>query len=485
MSEVAVQAELDIFASSDSAAEQSRALSALMKLKKLHQAAKKPNFHRGLDKLLQAAGERTGASERLTALAALSRVGSLVKPLHQRISLALPSVLVIPPEELQFVDDPDDRYYIASLWRQTKTPWLSQYLAKGAVDEEGSDRVRSECLEGLLDVNADLATALGELSVPMRRLSFSTEKPGDSKARRLRRILESLRTVYAASTKEPGENAGEKFKTFLVDSFVHDGLPTNPSLLDEVAEESLGVVHQIIKARFSLATSTETYSALDVVKGWYRDIAWTDFAEQSIAAALLVRDLTAALEMLLRAGVSDEGLFSRLTVAAGGQNSARAVAKDLLNRLPGLPEDLAQWLSGLPPRRRSALAAESQLLGFDEGLGDLIINAQRLRELADRVRNDALPEIGVMSPRAAFPVEGLLGVVRSTVNSLDAVAKIRDLSIKGSVGDIVEFSPFEHEMVGGARPGVRMARMVRPAVEAPGVGGGRRVLRKALVEPAE
>jgi len=337
----------------------------------------------------------------------------------------------------------------------------------------------------LLDVSADLAAALGELSDPLRRLSFSTEKPGDSKARRLRRILESLRAVYATSSKEPGENAGEKFKIFLVDCFIHDGLPTSPALLNEVAEEALGVVHQIIKARFSLATSTETYSALDVVKGWYRNLAWTDFAEQSGAAALLVRDLTAALEMLLRAGVSDEGLFSRLVVATGGQSRARAVAKDLLNRLPGLPEDLAQWLSGLPSRRKSTLAAESQLLAFDEGLGDLIINAQRLRELAERVRDDALPEIGVMSPQAALPVKNLLGVVRSTVNALDAVAKIRDLSVKGSVGDIVEFSPREHEMVGGARPGVRMARMVRPAVEAPGVGGGRRVLRKALVEPVE
>src|SRR2546421_12163423 len=101
MSEVTVEAELDIFASGDSAAEQSRALSALMKLKKLHQAAKTPSFDSGLDSLLRAAGDRSRASERLTALAALSRIGTLVKPLQLRISSALSQALAIPPEELQ------------------------------------------------------------------------------------------------------------------------------------------------------------------------------------------------------------------------------------------------------------------------------------------------------------------------------------------------------------------------------------------------
>lgn len=479
-----METELEIFGRGNSAAEQSVALSALMKLKKLHKAVKTPNFEIGLDKLLKFAGASSPELERLIAIAALSHIGSFVKPLQERVSSMLVPVLVTPPGELQLLDDPEDRYNVASLWRLSKPHWLSGYLAKSAVDEEGP-RVRSECLEGLVNVNDDLAAILSELSIPLRRLSFGTEKPGDSKAKRVRRILESLRTAYAATTKEPGENAGVQFKTFLIDCFVHDGLPTNPSLLNEVAEESLGVVHQIIRARFSLATATDTYSALDVIKGWYRDADWSAFAEQSEAASLLSRDLTAALEMLLRAGVSDEQLFSRLVVSTGGQQRARAVAKEILTRLPGLPEDLAQWLSGIPPRKKSALATESQMLAFDEALGDLIINGQRLREFAERVQADALPEIGVMSPQAAAPVESLLGIVRSTVNALDGVAKVRSLSIRGNTGDIVEFSPLEHEMIGGSTPGVRTVRLVRPAVEAPGASGGRRILRKALVEPVK
>jgi hypothetical protein len=40
-------------------------------------------------------------------------------------------------------------------------------------------------------------------------------------------------------------------------------------------------------------------------------------------------------------------------------------------------------------------------------------------------------------------------------------------------------------MVGGAKPGVRMSRIIQPAVDAPADAGGRRVIRKALVEPID
>jgi hypothetical protein len=484
MAEEMLAAELEIFARGESVADQTRALSSLTKLKKLHQAAKESGFERGLDKLSRFAAE-ANAEDRLFALAALSRLGFLVKPQQKKIAGLLEVALVIEPSDLQLLDDPDDRYYLASVWRLTVTPWLSQYLAKAAVDEEGSDKVRLECMEGLISINPDLATVLRDLSTPLRRLSFSTEKPGDSKGKRVRRVLEGLNAVYASCAKEPGDDAGEKFKAFLIDCFVHNGLPTKPLLLNEVAEGALGVVHQIIRARFPLATSTGTYSALDVIKSWYRDPDWADYAEHSEAASLLSRDLSAALEILVRAGSSDEHLFSKLVIAAGGQQRARTIAKEILTRLPGLPEELAQWLSGIPPRRKSTLATESQMLAFDDALADLIVTGRRLGELAEQVSADALPEIGVMSPQAAAPIENLLGTVRSTVNAISGIARARDLSIRGNASDIVEFSPLEHEMIGGTTAGVRSVRIVRPAVEAPGTVGGRRILRKALVEPVK
>ncbi|MCC6263995.1 MAG: hypothetical protein IT169_10490 [Bryobacterales bacterium] len=477
--------ELDSFARGASPEEQSRALSSLMKLRKLHQAAKEPDFEIGLATLSRAAAEPTNSEARLIAVAALSRIGSLVKPLQKKVSVHLTSSLTNPLGDLQLINDPDDRYYVASLWRLAGAPWLAEYLAKGAIHEEGSERVRLECLEGLLSNSEDLASTLKHLSSPLRRLSFDTERPGDSKARRARRILEGLRTVYASSTKDPGEDVGSIFKGFLTDCFVHDGLPTDSSLLNEVAEESLGMVHQFIRARFPLATAHETYSALEVARGWYREVDWLSFAEQSAAASLVSRDLTDALEMLVRAGVSDEKLFSMLVVSAGGERWARAQTKELLQRLPGLPDELAQWLSGIQPRKKSTLAAESQMLAFDETLGDLLISGQRLGAMAERVQSDALPEITVMSPQSALSVESLLGGVRSMVNALDGITKVRELSIRGKAGDIVEFTPLEHEVVAGSIAGVRTVRLIRPAVDAPGASGGRRILRKALVEPAD
>src|SRR5712691_10893652 len=75
--------------------------------------------------------------------------------------------------------------------------------------------------------------------------------------------------------------------------------------------------------------------------------------KDSSAAALLVRDLTAALEMLLRAGVSDEGLFSRLVVATGDR-TGHAPLQDI--SLTVFQASRRIWLDGSPDYRREGKA---------------------------------------------------------------------------------------------------------------------------------
>ena len=94
-----------------------------------------------------------------------------------------------------------------------------------------------------------------------------------------------------------------------------------------------------------------------------------------------------------------------------------------------------------------------------------------------------LPELSVIAPHSASALESLLGFVRTTTGSVQAVASSRMMRVRGEAGAIVEFSPLEHEIIGGRRPGVRTVRIIRPAVEASGVGGALRIVRKALVEP--
>jgi hypothetical protein len=222
---------------------------------------------------------------------------------------------------------------------------------------------------------------------------------------------------------------------------------------------------------------------MEGVRGWYRQSDWEEFAERSEASRLLARDIAEAIELLVRAGVTDDVLYSRLVVASGSEENARRTAKEILSRLPGLNEDLARWLSGAPMKRSSTLATESQMLGVDEALADLMIDSARMKELAETISRDVLPEVAIMVSHAGGAMDRLIGLIRSTANAVEGVAHSRSLRVIGSVGDVVEFSPLEHEMAGGPRPGIRSVRVVRPGVDAPSGAGGRRIIRKALVEP--
>jgi len=86
-------------------------------------------------------------------------------------------------------------------------------LAAAAAEEEGSEKVRLECLEGLIGLASNLSMVVKELTPPIRRTSFQTEKPGDSKAvdsegsltpfvRRLR-LHQKTQGSPSATTSEP------------------------------------------------------------------------------------------------------------------------------------------------------------------------------------------------------------------------------------------------------------------------------------------
>jgi len=481
-----MERELESFASGADASTRAQAFSRLIKLKQHHRAAKEPEFALGVQGLLHDIGvTNANADERLTAAATLFRIAALIKPWGERIAKGLKAGLAEPLASLEAVVDPDDRYYIATCWRVVDQPWIRAYLATGAVREEGSERVRLECVEGVLSLSTDLTGALVELTDPMRRLHFDTEKPGDSKMRRLRRVLDCVNSVYSATPKEPGASAGTCVRQILVESMQNVPAPVTAEVINEMAEEALRLVHGIVRARFSCVTAEETYTAMEVVRGWYRNYEWEDFADESPSAKLIARDLKEALELLIRAGVADDGLYSRLVLAAGSDARARQAALGVLHRNPGLSEDLSRWLSGGPARRKSIYAAETEAAQYDEFVADLLLDCARLRVLEDAFDRDGLPEINVTAPGAALALARVLGVVRSIRNAVETVAAVRLLSLRGREGDIVDFSPLEHEMAGGPRPGIRTVRLVRPAVEAPAGSAGRRIVRKGIVEPVE
>jgi hypothetical protein len=222
---------------------------------------------------------------------------------------------------------------------------------------------------------------------------------------------------------------------------------------------------------------------MEVVRSWYREHSWADLASESASARLLARDISEAIEMLVRAGVKDDMLYGHLETAEGSPERARGLAREILARTRGLPDELARWLSGTQVRHKSPLAAQNQLLTVDQAIGQLLLDSARVTEMSECIRQTVLPEVRVMAPRASGALEDYMGLVRSTSAAIQSVAQLRCLEFSGTAGDVVEFSPLEHEMASGLTPGTRMVRIVRPGIATPSDAGGRRVVRKTMVEP--
>jgi hypothetical protein len=135
-SSTAMQEHLRRFGLFEDVAEQAAALSDLIKIKQLHQAAKAPVFELGVQSALRAATNPGDSDRRLGALATLLGIAGLVKAWQPRVAKMLSGVWIEPLPPLQSVHDPDDRFYVATLWRHDEQPWFRFYLAAGAVEEE-------------------------------------------------------------------------------------------------------------------------------------------------------------------------------------------------------------------------------------------------------------------------------------------------------------------------------------------------------------
>jgi hypothetical protein len=352
-------------------------------------------------------------------------------------------------------------------------------------EENTAEKVRSECIQGLLVTAGNLETVMVLLRKNLRDLRFETANPGKSLSLRIASVLSTLGRSYARNPIELGENVGTEFSKLMDDSFRSTGPPSVPATKQSLVEDAARLVHEFVRAKFSTATRANTYGVLDVLRSWYKQPEWARLAETSQALHILRVDISEALRLLVQAGVTDDALSGRLAQTMESAQTAREVLRKMAEDMPGLPVPVRQWLLGVAPRAESTLATESQQRSVDELLAELLIDTCKLADSAQLAERDVLPQVSVLAPRLADLLSDFIAQCKRTLQDLQYVALKRSLKVRGSTGEELDFSPLEHEMLGGPRAGVRRIRILRPAVESASADGPSRIVRKALVEPSE
>lgn len=462
----------------------------LIKTKTIHKVAKTPDFARGIESLVTIVATSQEPTERLQATAALARAAAVLRAFRGPIGAALRGALGVPLALPEMLRSPEDRYYVAQACRMARAAWCTSYLAQAAVAEESAERARLECLTGVAADVGTLEGVLEQLRAPIAQLAFDTDSPGDSAGRRLRRVLVSLREVISFQPLEVGPSAGRLLADVARAPFKSSGLPQTQEVAAELTEDLLALLHEQVRSRFSLATEVATYEALRVAHELISPRLWPEFARTSPSVRLVERDLLEAITVLVKQGQTDNQLFFLLCSAAGSQDEAQVAMSNLGQSLVGLAPEARAWLlHGSRSSKRSedgrdGLAAKSQELSENIVIADLLVDCEDLAALGRGVRRDVLPELAILAPALVGQLEGYIGREISMTDVIRSLARNRSLEIRGRVGESLEYSPLEHEMIGGAKLGVRYVRVRKPGVVQVRVGSVPLVVRKALVEPA-
>ena len=454
------------FATAEIPSEQLQALRGLAQAKALQQSSKSELFAEGLRRLAKAA-ESPLADHRVTALVALGRIWSAVKPLRPTVEQFISAGHISEPAQSLTLDLADDREYLAQAIRHIRAPWVARYAAVAAVTEEAGESARTAHIGALLGATGGhLRESMKLLTSRLSTLSFATGRPADSMARRVRRILFSLHSALGSHSVLGSDGAGSELASLISDSFRKVGPPPSESLRKEIVGVAAQVVHDIIRTRFSQATDPSTYSALDVLKRWFHPHEWEDVATESAALQAIVADASEAITLLVKAGVTDDRMRVSLALTVGSNRAADALLAQLSENLTGVRPDIRHWLSGTAPHVELPLVTESAARNLDQVVADVLVR----RDQIDRVGEHAAPgDIKVL--------------FRLVVSSFRELARMRALELAHTPGETVDYSPSDHEMVGGARLGIRRVVVLEPQVRAHQSDGSYRVVRKALVRP--
>lgn len=450
--------------------------------RKHHAAAKEKLFQQGIDELVDAAGNAAAPNlERLLAVATLGRLAATVKRMQPAIYQSLQEELTEKLPNPSLLSEPDDRSYIGNACEQVQPDWGADYCAQAAIHEKTGEQAREAFLKALLTMQPDLSAALQLLEETAHGLLLETEDPGTSVARRLKRIMDAIQVSLSGSTIEPGEDPGNHLASLCRAVFKDVAAPKKEESLFEAAEGVAGAIHELVRLRFSLATETSTYSALKVIKYMLPVSVWDSFASKSPELKLVSQDISEAILILAKQGITDDSLAGALSIAAGHKKHATRKMKQLA-KTPGLSAEVKNWLAGgnkeIPAESETG---ESQQLSDDSQLADLLVDTLRFQALEDVGREQILPEILMFHPQLGEGITRLLQSGTAICDAIQAMARRRRLQVRGAPGDEEEYAPLEHEVIGDS-VGIRRVRIIRPVVEQVRENGVSFVISKGVVE---
>lgn len=479
-----IEAALCAFANADEMEQKMYCLKELMKGGAIHSVHDDPRFVRSVEEAIREVQSGSDPKRKLLALTLIARIASRLKAKRDGLRQAIAVALRTPLPKLSELGDAEDRAYAAQTLRWAAGEWVIPYLGRSIVEEGAGEKTRAELVRALLEKAPDLAGALSVLRKPLAEWQPGTDAPGDSTAKRLKRILSVIRRELPLVEGPSGHDIGKTIRGLVTDAFRNVGPPESPDAAADIVAELALFLHDLVRTRSSLATKGAVYMAMRVPSRWFAGEIWPKSALKSLANLSL--DIEESITLLAKQSISDNELLEALTLMEGSREGALRITSRIADQTTGLDKNIVQWLrrGRVTGRVQGAeLIVENDLMNSDQALALLLIDSRRLAQMIDGPGQDLLNEMRIFAPDHEANTEALLKRVKALAEGVCALAGRRSLYMRGERGEVVDYSPTEHEGIDGSIVGARRVRIVHPLVERIQGDNIAEVVLRAEVEP--
>lgn len=468
---------IDEFASMQTIQQGRAAILSLVKSKELDRAWRTARFREGLERLIRFTSSEDDAI-RAAAIALALRIAASAKTARREVQRAVIPSVRIPLPSASILSDPKDREYIAQAAELSSESWVIPYLGTEITIEESGETVRSRMAAVLVSRCSSLTEVFTALADGFRKWNPETLDVPKTRVKRFQRIASSLRQPLVSQRCPADSDTPAAFRNFVRVALEKVQLADQAIRIDG-AISAFELLGDLLRSHFSLATEPHSYVLVSDLKNLFHPADWPDKTRASVEG--IATYIEEAIALLGRQGISDDRLREALVAAIGPIWSARRL-RDLSDRLSGASIEVRRWLRGEAHSREAEatpLTTLAHLRDIDTQLAYL------LRELVtvDPKFAHAFGAIGAGDLEASSgSAQASQGHMR-LYERAEALVYGRRLRVRGRIGDIVEFSPVEHDL-GVHPPGSRYVRIVAPLIERSEKLGLSQIVIRADVEPA-
>ena len=438
-----------------------------------HKLAAQPEF-RNYFNLLAARVADQGDEQRFLALAEMGRLCNSIKSTRAWIPpIAVQLLAGGVPESFQFGDH-RQREHAAIAVLECGAPVDSDTLSRAAVAEEKSKNVRRVWIRALLE-----RMSLPEVFEGIARAIAEIQETGHRRSLRLQHILETLNEQLPQVDIHIDEDICDAFRRFISKAFYKAPRPTDSKKSAPAVEELVKVSIQLIHFRFRLGADPEFYGAVAFAERWLPKGGWRWMTSTSATLKQLRQTLLEGLLLLLEQGKPDNDLLDAHRALSPNARFAQKELQELEKSVRNLPAEFRNWL--VSSGAKTLVAKPAELDETDDlSIAMAMIVADALRHRTDSSVDAMLNDIRFKAPVHVESITNVVDLTKQLIDRVSFLADRRQLRLFGSLGEVVEFSPYAYRLPEDA-PLTRRVQIRSPGVEKRGRSASR-IIVPALVE---